>query len=170
MPLKSYIYVNFDLRLLKFPCGGPIVQAMKPTKSKKKDAGFSGRIRTAMKARGIKGPSELARRLTTRLGRTVNRQTVFKWMNGDVASIRADAMLAVAIELDYSGTWLTTGQGTPESWVAMDEKKAELCNVYSELTEAAKAELVSYAYRLMRVASRPALAAAPVPVPAKDQR
>jgi transcriptional regulator with XRE-family HTH domain len=120
-----------------------------------------------MKTRGIRGPSELARRLSKSLGRTVNRQTVYKWMNGDVASIRADVMLAVAAELDYSVIWLSTGQGDPQTWTSMDDKKRELGNVYGELTEAAKDELLSYAYRLLRVASKPSLIDPHPAVPAK---
>jgi transcriptional regulator with XRE-family HTH domain len=121
--------------------------------TKKKDKNFSLRIREAMRMAGIEGPSAFAQRLSARLGRAVNRQTVYKWMTGEVASIRADVMLAVATEVNCSITWLTTGEGDRKRLRPMDEKRRELSNVYNELTEAAKDELLSYAYRLLRVSN-----------------
>ena len=118
---------------------------------KKKDKGFSLRIREAMRARGIDGPSDFANRLSIRLGRTVNRQTVYKWMSGEVASIRSDVMLAVADEVNFSIVWLSTGEGERERWRPLDEKRRELGNIYNELTETARDELISYAYRLLRI-------------------
>ena len=120
---------------------------------KKKDRDFSLRIKDAMRMRGISGPSDFAKRLSKRLGRPVNRQTVYKWMSGEVASIRADVMLAVAAEVDYSIVWLSTGEGDRERWRPMDEKRRELSNVYNELSETAKDELLSYAYRLLRISN-----------------
>jgi transcriptional regulator with XRE-family HTH domain len=131
---------------------------------KKQCAGFSLRIRDSMRTAGINGPSDFARRLSKRLGRTVNRQTVYKWMTGEVASIRADVMLAVAAEVDCSIIWLSSGEGERQRWRPMDEKRRELSNVYNELSEYAKDELLSYAYRLLRI-SNP-LSTTPVAAPA----
>jgi hypothetical protein len=122
--------------------------------NKKQDKSFSFRIRESMRVRGIDGPSDFANRLSKRLGRTVNRQTGDKWMTGEVASIRADVMLAVAEEVNYSIVWLTTGEGDRERWRpvgAMDPARRELGNVYNELSPTARGELLSYAYRLLRV-------------------
>jgi len=138
--------------------------------SKKQCAGFALRIRDAMKAAGISGPSDFSRRLSKRLGRTVNRQTVYKWMTGEVASIRAEVMLSVAAEVDCSIVWLSTGEGDQLRSHPMDDKRRELSNVYNELSETAKGELLSYAYRLLRVSNPVSTVAPPPRAPAKTKQ
>ena len=129
-------------------------------RGKNKDDGFPARIRGAMKTCGIRGPTDLAKRLSKRLGRAISRQTVYKWINGDVASIRIDVMLAVGEELGYDWGFLATGKGVPQRKRPLDQKMAALCDVYDELTVAGKDELISYAYRLARINGKPILVAA----------
>ena len=137
--------------------------------TKKQCVGFSLRIRDAMRAAGIDGPSDFARRLSKRMGRTINRQTVYKWMIGEVASIRTDVMLAVATEVDCSIAWLSNGEGDKQQWQESDNHKRELSNVYNELSDAAKVELLGYAYRLLRVSNPLSDIAAPAPVKGKGK-
>jgi len=126
---------------------------------------FESRVRSAMKTRGIEGVAEFARRLSGRLGRKVERQTVSKWLQGTGVTLRVDVMHAIADELNYSGHWLCYGSGTPQRWVAMDDKTKELSDVFKELTEAAKVELISYAYRLLRISGKQSLVAPYPPAP-----
>jgi hypothetical protein len=115
---------------------------------------FENRVKSAMKARGINTVADMAKRLSKRLGRTVDSATLCKWIKTSGKSLRTDVLFALADEVDYSSRWLALGEGTPQRWVQMNDKNKELVDVFEGLSDTAKAELISYSYRLMRISGK----------------
>src|SRR5512146_1383067 len=72
------------------------------------------RIRDAMIARGISNPSELARRLG------VPRQTVHRWLNGDVRNMTHEHLFRLGDALNISGRWLALGDVDPSKYKVKD--------------------------------------------------
>jgi transcriptional regulator with XRE-family HTH domain len=128
---------------------------------------FESRIKSAMKARGIDGTAEMARRISKRLGRPIDRATLCKWFKNSGKALRADVLHALADEVDYSSRWLALGEGAPARWVPLTDKSKELVDVFENLSDNARAELTSYAYRLMRISGKRNLIA-PYPPPPDD--
>lgn len=129
---------------------------------------FESRIKGAMKARGIDGTADMAKRISKRLGRTIDRATLCKWFKNSGKAIRADVLHALADEVDYSSRWLALGEGSPARWVPLTEKTKEIVDVFETLSDNAKAELTSYAYRLMRISGKRNVIAPYPPPPAAD--
>jgi hypothetical protein len=123
------------------------------------------RVSGAMKVRGIFNTSELAGRVSVRLGHAIGNKALIEHLNGDTESVRADVILALADELDYSARWLHSGEGDPQKEIALSDTYKELHGVFGELSAAAKDELVGYAYKLLRISGRPTVAAPYPPVP-----
>jgi hypothetical protein len=128
---------------------------------------FESRVQSAMKARGIDGAAELAKRLSKRLQQDIDRNTVCGWIKAPGSEIRADILHALADEFDYSSRWLALGEGSPQRWVAVDEATKELMDIFTLLSDAAKAELTSYAYRLLRISGKHSPATPHTPPPRK---
>jgi hypothetical protein len=132
---------------------------------KTKNSPLYTRTTGAMKTQGIFTLAELAKRLSSRLGRAISGPALCKHLNGRATSVRAELILAISDELDCSAHWLHRGEGDPQKKTALSETHRELHCVFGELTTAAKDELVSYAYKLLRINGKPSVVAPYPPAP-----
>ena len=133
--------------------------------SSKNQDSFESRVKSAMKARGISGIAELALRLSKRLGRKITRISLCKMLTGSGDAVRVDVALAIADELEFSARWLSKGTGSPHRWVQVDEKTKELTDIFKAMSDAARAELISYGYRLVRITGKSTLISPYPPAP-----
>lgn len=90
---------------------------------------FAGRIKIGMAAQGIAGASELARRMKLR------RQTVQKWLSGEVSKIEPENLIKLAQILDMDPEWLATREGEPQRKGRVTLEQKRLIELYNALPE-----------------------------------
>lgn len=90
---------------------------------------LSGRIRIGMAARGITSEAELARRLK------MHRQTVNKWISGEVEYLEPEYLFRLADALDCNPRWLALKEGEPQKPVELDLEKMKVIQLYSALSK-----------------------------------
>lgn len=88
---------------------------------------LSGRIRIGMAAKGIKNPADLARRIK------VNRQTVHKWLAGQVTKLEPEFLFKLADELGLDPRWLATREGEPQPLLRMSLDQKRVLELYLAL-------------------------------------
>lgn len=103
------------------------------------------RIRDAMIARGISSPSELARRLG------VPRQTVHRWLNGDVRNMTHEHLFRLGDVLNISGRWLALGDVDPSKYKVKDEYGSEALMLYREMPERTRTQWLALGRSLLAV-------------------
>lgn len=97
---------------------------------------LAGRIKIGMAAKGIKNPTELAKRLKMR------RQTVHKWLSGDVEKLDAASLFLLADELELSARWLATRDGQPQPKRTISPDDQRVIDLYNGLKPEARAAWV----------------------------
>ena len=116
---------------------------------------------------GLRKPADLARLLN------VHRQTVSKWLNGDVADLTTEMLYKLADALEVNDRWLYAGP--PHSPVrprVLDQDEEELVQIKATLEKAnadAKDQWLSSGRSLVRIVA-PASRANPFPAKPKVRR
>lgn len=101
------------------------------------ETSLAGRIRIAMATQGIGSQSELARRMK------VNRQTVHKWLNGEVHSLESALLFRLSDVLNVNPRWLALHAGSPIKRREMTEETLQLVELYEALAPALRDAWVS---------------------------
>lgn len=91
------------------------------------DMTLGGRIKIGMAAKGIDGPSDLARRVKLR------RQTVTKWVNDEVAFLEPKYLFLLAEALELNPRWLATREGDPQQARTISPDFQRVLDLYSAL-------------------------------------
>lgn len=90
---------------------------------------LSGRIKIGMMMQGISSPAELASRLH------LNRQTVHKWLSGEVSAIEPEHLFKLAELLEVDPKWLATQKGDPQPPERVTPELRQLIATYNALGE-----------------------------------
>ena len=90
---------------------------------------LAGRIKIGMATQGIATESELARRVK------LNRQTVHKWLSGEVKTIDPDTLFKLADVLNVDPKWLATKEGEPQQPQRVSLEHKRLIELYNALPE-----------------------------------
>jgi transcriptional regulator with XRE-family HTH domain len=94
---------------------------------------LAGRIRIGMAAKGIKTPSELARKLNIK-----NRQTTTKWLNGEVTSLDPDMLFRLSDLLNLNPRWLLNREGDPAPLREFSPEDRRVLDLYAALPKKIK--------------------------------
>lgn len=79
---------------------------------------------------GLKNPSELARKMN------IHRQTVHKWMNGEVTDLTPEMLFRLSDTLNVNARWLALGPpNSPVKPVTLDPDLMELLQLRKALDE-----------------------------------
>ena len=97
---------------------------------------LSGRIQIQMAVAGIRTKAELARKLSAKGGKPVTRQTVTKWLNGDVHALTPIQLFRLADVLKCNARWLGIHEGPPQKAVVLTVERTEVISLYDALIEA----------------------------------
>ena len=120
-----------------------------------------------MTSAGLSTPSALAKALD------VHRQTVFKWLNGEVEDLTPEMLFKLADVLDVNPRWLYAGP--PESPIkprVLDPEQEELVQIKESLEKAspqAKDQWLSNGRSLVQIVA-PTSRANPFPAKAKTRK
>lgn len=101
------------------------------------------RIRDAMIAAGIAGPGELARRLR------LPRQTVHRWLAGNIKNLTYDNLFRLADLLNVSARWLAIGDVDPSKYLVKDEQEVEMMAVIREMSAHTRAQWLAIGRSLL---------------------
>lgn len=88
---------------------------------------LGGRIKIGMAAKGMDGPSDLARRLKLR------RQTVTKWVNDEVTFLEPKYLFPLADALEMNPRWLSIRQGDPQPAKTVSPDAQRVLDLYGAL-------------------------------------
>lgn len=88
---------------------------------------LAGRIKIGMATQGIASEAELARRLK------INRQTVHKWLSGEVKTIDPETLFRLAAVLELDPQWLATKEGAPQKPERVTLEHKRLIELYNAL-------------------------------------
>lgn len=105
-----------------------------------------------MAAKGIKTPTELARRLK------LNRQTVHKWVNGDVDALEVDLLFRLAEVLDMNPRWLATREGGPQAPRPLSMEDQRVLDLYRSLKPGVRNSWVQSGDALLSASGEPSVA------------
>lgn len=94
---------------------------------KRPSSTLADRLKAAMSAKGISGPTELGKLLK------VNKQTVARWINGEGSKLTPEYLFLCADRLDVAPRWLGTGQGAPQRPVQLTDEENRLLAMFRAL-------------------------------------
>jgi transcriptional regulator with XRE-family HTH domain len=116
---------------------------------------------------GLQKPADLARKLD------VHRQTVSKWLNGDVDDLSPEMLFKLADALEVNARWLYTGPpASPIKPRVLDPEDEELVQIKETLDRTspdAKEQWLSNGRSLVRIVT-PASRANPFPAKPKVKK